>query len=177
MAGERVGGYADAILGVARAEGVQREVEQQLADFAEALSSGRGELAETLADPAIDVARRLGVIEELLAGRAHPTVTALLSMVVAAGRGGELPAVIEAVLERAAAGRNRRIARVRSAVALDDGQKARLASAIKKSSGLDVEIHASVDPSVIGGVITEIGDDVIDGSVRGRLQQMRASVG
>ena len=39
------------------------------------------------------------------------------------------------------------------------------------------EIQAIVDPSVVGGVVTEIGDDVIDGSVRSRLQQMRSGLG
>ena len=66
---------------------------------------------------------------------------------------------------------------MRSAVELTGEQRTRLAEAIKASSGLDVEIQAIVDPTVVGGVVTEIGDDVIDGSVRNRLQQMRAGLG
>ena len=65
---------------------------------------------------------------------------------------------------------------MRSAVELTGEQRTRLAEAIKASSGLDVEIQAIVDPTVVGGVVTEIGDDVIDGSVRNRLQQMRAGL-
>ena len=100
-----------------------------------------------------------------------------MSLVVGAGRGGELVEIVEAAIDRAAAGRNRRVARVRSAVELTGDQRSRLAAAIKASSGLDVEIQATVDPGVVGGVVTEIGDDVIDGSVRSRLQQMRAGLG
>ena len=173
---DRIGGYADAVLAVARAEGSQAEVEDELARFADALRSS-DELQSTLADSAIDVERRLRIIEDLLEGRALPATTALVSLVVGAGRGGEFVEIIDAAIDRAAAGRNRRVARVRSAVKLTGEQRARLAEAIKASVGFDVEIQAILDPSVVGGVVTEIGDDVIDGSVRTRLQQMRTGLG
>ena len=175
-ASDRIGGYADAALAVARAEGAQAEVEDELARFADALRSS-DELQSTLADSVIDVERRLQITEDLLGGKALPTTAALVSLVVAAGRGGELVEIIDAAIDRAAAGRNRRVARVRSAVELTGEQRSRLAEAIKASAGLDVEIQVIVDPSVIGGVVTEIGDDVIDGSVRSRLQQMRSGLG
>ena len=174
-ASDRVGGYADAVLAVARAEGVQAEVEDELSRFADALRSS-DELQSTLADPAIDIERRLRITDDLLGGRALPATAALVSLVVGAGRGGEFVDIIDATIDRAAAGRNRRVARVRSAVELTSEQRARLAAAIKASSGLDVEVQTIVDPSVVGGVVTEIGDDVIDGSVRSRLQQMRAGL-
>ena len=175
-ASERISGYADAVLAVARAEGAQAELEDELARFADALRSS-DELQSTLADSAIDVERRLRITEDLLEGRAMAATAALVSLVVGAGRGGELVEIIDATIDRAAAGRNRRVARVRSAVELTAEQRARLAEAIKASSGLDVEIQTIVDPNVVGGVVTEIGDDVIDGSVRTRLQQMRAGLG
>ncbi|MCE2511837.1 MAG: ATP synthase F1 subunit delta [Acidimicrobiia bacterium] len=175
-ASDRISGYADAVLAVARAEGDQPEVEDELSRFAEALRHSE-ELKSTLADPVIDVERRLRITDDLLGGRALPTTAALVSLVVGAGRGGEIAEIIDAAIDRAAAGRNRRVARVRSAVELSSEQRARLAAAIKASSGLDVEIQAIVDPNVVGGVVTEIGDDVIDGSVRSRLQQMRSGLG
>ena len=175
-ASDRIGGYAEAVLAVARAEGAQAEVEDELARFADVLRSS-DELQSTLADSVIDVERRLRITEDLLGGRVLPATAALVSLVVGAGRGGELAEIIDAAIDRAAAGRNRQVARVRSAVALTGEQRARLAEAIKASSGLDVEIQAIVDRSVVGGVVTEIGDDVIDGSVRTRLQQMRAGLG
>ena len=175
-ASDRIGGYADAVLAVARAEGAQAEVESELARFADALRSS-DELQSTLADSVIDVERRLQITEDLLGGRALPATAALVSLVVGAGRGGELVEIIDAAIDRAAAGRNRRVARVRSAVELTGEQRIRLTEAIKAASGLDVEIQAIVDPGVVGGVVTEIGDDVIDGSVRSRLQQMRSGLG
>lgn len=172
----RASDYAAAMLTVARAEGDQAAVEQELLSFAQALR-GSEELRSTLSDAGIAAARRQQIVEDLLDGQVRAVTTALVSMAVAAGRGGDLPEIIDAVIDQAAAGRNRRVARVRSAVALSSDQQTRLAAAIKASSGLDVEIRVIVDPAVIGGVITEIGDDVIDGSVRRRIHQMRSSVG
>ena len=172
---DRVDGYAQAVLAVAAAEGAQPVVEKELARVAEAVRQSE-QLRSTLADPGIDVERRIGIVEDLLEGQARPETSALVSMVVAAGRGADLVDIIDAAMDRAAAGRSRRVARVRSAVELSTDQQARLAEAIKASSGLEVEIRATVDPGVIGGVVTEIGDDVIDGSVRSRLQQMRSGL-
>lgn len=172
---DRVDGYAEALLAVAAAEGSQQGVEKELERFAEAVRQNE-DLRTTLADSSIDVERRVGIVQDLLGVRARPETSALVAMVVAAGRGVDLVDIIDAAMDRAAAGRSRRVARVRSAVELSAQQQARLAEAIKASSGLDVEIRATVDPSVIGGVVTEIGDDVIDGSVRSRLQQMRSGL-
>lgn len=172
---ERVSGYARGLLAVARAEGDQPAVEQDLAMVAETLRNSI-KLRETLADAHIDLERRLAIVEELLSGSARPATAALVSMIVAAGRAAEMIEIIDETLEQAAAGRGKRIARVRSAVSLTQDQQARLAAAVKAASGIDVEIQAVVDASVIGGVVTEIGDDVIDGSVRSRLRQMRSGL-
>jgi F-type H+-transporting ATPase subunit delta len=68
---------------------------------------------------------------------------------------------------------NREVAMVRSAVALTDDQKRRLQAALVKATGQDVDLKVIVDPSVVGGVVTQIGDTVFDGSVRSRLLQLR----
>ena len=67
------------------------------------------------------------------------------------------------------------VARVRSAIELTDEQQSRLADAIAAATGTEVDVRVIVDPTVMGGVITELGDDIIDGSVRSRLNQMRES--
>ena len=172
MPDDRLGGYADAILAVAAAEGVSDTVEDELFRFGEALR-GNDTLLATLSDHHLPVNRRQGVVEDLLGAKASPVTAALVSMVVGTGRGADLPAVIDEAVARSAAGRNRALARVRSAVELSDDQKVRLAAAIKSSTGTDVEIRVVIDEGVLGGIITEIGDDVIDGSVRSRMAQLK----
>ena len=77
-------------------------------------------------------------------------------------------------MQRSAADRGEAVAEVRSAVALTDEQIARLAAAaLKARTDLDVTVQNIVDPTVMGGVVTQIGDSVLDGSVRTRLNQLR----
>ncbi|MBC8365120.1 MAG: ATP synthase F1 subunit delta [Actinobacteria bacterium] len=174
MADAAVTGYAEALFAVASAEGDLSAVEDELFSFAQAFRSN-DELRSTLADGNVPAARRLQVVDDLLDGRASATTSALVAMVVATGRAAELPAIVDAFIEHSAASRNKAVATVRSAVALTADQSDRLAAAIRTSTGKDVEIRVVEDPSVLGGVVTEIGDDIIDGSVRRRLNQLRES--
>ncbi len=174
MADDRLGGYADALLAVAAAEGASEVVEDELFRFAEVLR-GSETLMDTVSDRQLSLERRQAVVEDLLGESVSAITTALISMVVGTGRGADLPAIVDEAVERSAAGRNRALARVRSAVELTDDQKSRLAAAIKSSTGTDVEIRVVIDETVMGGLVTEIGDDVIDGSVRRRMAQLRES--
>jgi|TARA_B100000315_G_scaffold136061_1_gene125357 F-type H+-transporting ATPase subunit delta len=174
MADAAVAGYAEALFAVASVEGDLSAVEDELFDFAQAFRSN-DELRTTLADDNVPAARRLQVVDDLLDGRASATTSSLVAMVVGAGRAAELPAIVDAFIERSAASRNKAVATVRSAIALTADQRERLAAAIRTSTGKDVEIRVVEDPSVLGGVVTEIGDDIIDGSVRRRLNQLRES--
>ena len=94
-------------------------------------------------------------------------------MVVGNGRANELGRIIEDFVKRSAQASGQAVAEVRSAVALTDDQKARLAAAISAQISRDVTIRNIVDPTVLGGIVTQIGDSVIDGSVRTRLNQLR----
>ena len=86
---------------------------------------------------------------------------------------GQAMAIIEAGRMRSATDRGEAVAEVRSAVALTDEQISRLAAALKARTNLDVTVKNIVDPTVMGGVVTQIGDSVLDGSVRTRLNQLR----
>jgi F-type H+-transporting ATPase subunit delta len=169
---ERIEAYADAMFEVARAEGTLNEVEDELFRFARALEA-HDELREALVDPHIPASRRQQIVEDLLGSRATPVTTALVSMVVGIGRGKDLPTIIDALVQKSAAAHNKAVAEVRSAVELTEQQQARLAEAINKATGKAVEIKVILDPTVLGGIVTTIGDTVIDGSVRGRLEQLK----
>ena len=108
-----------------------------------------------------------------MGGSASSTTRALVSMIVASGRSSRFSSIVDAFIERSAASRNKTVATVRSAVELDDAQKERLVAALNGATNKDVEVKVVIDPSVIGGLVTEIGDDIIDGSVRRRLNQLR----
>lgn len=172
MSDDRIQGYATAMFEAAKAEGALAEVEDELFRFARTFEANDA-LRETLTDANLPTERRQGVVEDLLGPKASSTTTALVSFVVGAGRARDLPSIIEQLVERAAAERNKSVAEVRSAIDLPPDVKERLAGAIGRATGKQVEVKVVVDPSVLGGVVTTVGDTVIDGSVRHRLDQVR----
>jgi F-type H+-transporting ATPase subunit delta len=172
---DRIEAYADAMFDVARAEGTIDEVEDELFRFARALE-GSDELRNALTDPHIPASRRQQIVEDLLGSRATPVTTALVSMVVGVGRGRDLPTIIDALVKKSAAAHNRAVAEVRSTVELTAEQRERLAQAIEKATGKKVEVKVIIDPTILGGVVTTIGDTVIDGSVRTRLEQLKNAI-
>jgi F-type H+-transporting ATPase subunit delta len=168
--------YAAAIHDIATAEGRPQQVEDELFRIGQIVESN-DQLRSALSDSLVAVERRQQVVEDILKGKASPTTFGAVSMIVAAGYAADLPAIARAVVERGAASRNRAVAEVRTAVPLSDDQRTRLAAALKKSTGKDVEIKVVIDPSVLGGIVTQIGDTVIDGSVRHRLNRVRETLG
>jgi len=172
---ERIEAYADAMFEVARAEGTIDEVEDELFRFARALE-GSDELREALTDPHIPASRRQQIVEDLVGPRATSTTTALISMVVGIGRGRDLPTIIDALVKKSAASHDRAVAEVRSVVELSAEQRERLAAAIGKATGKTVEVKVIIDPTVLGGIVATVGDTVIDGSVRTRLEQLKNAI-
>jgi F-type H+-transporting ATPase subunit delta len=169
----RIDGYARALFEVARAEGTLDEVEDELFRFARTYESNET-LREALTDEMVPAAMREKVVEDLLGGKATPTTVQLVSMVVGSGRGRELPAIIDKLVQRASASKNLEVAEVRSAVALTDDQQDRLKAALTNATGKQVNLKVIVDSSVLGGIVATVGDTVIDGSVRTRLDQLKS---
>lgn len=166
--------YAGALFEVARSEGSLAEVEDELFRFARTLE-GNDELRTALTDAALPVSRRQQIVEDLLGGKANPITTSLISMVVGTGRSRDLPSIIEELVRLSAAEGNKEVAEVRSAVALTDDQKARLAEALGRATGKQVEVKVVLDPTVLGGLVAQVGDTVIDGSVKTKLAQLKTA--
>ena len=172
MADDRTPAYAEALFAVARAEGTLGEVEDELFRFSQTLQ-GNDELRNALTDANIPAARRLHRVVDVLGGMASPPRVAVVSMVVGRGRARKLPSIIERLVEMSAAEANKEVAEVRTAVPLTDDQRDRLAKALEDATGKQVEVKVVVDPSVLGGIVAQVGDTVIDGSVRRRLDQLK----
>lgn len=175
MATGHAQGYAAGIAEIAAAEGQLDRVSDELFRIAHAVE-GSGELRETLSDPRLPADRKAGVVDDLLEGKASPLSIALVDFVVSAGRVRELSSIAEALAERAAAMRERAVAEVRTAVELDDATIKRLSEALSQATGKQIEVKTVVDPSVLGGVIARVGDVVIDGSVKAKLQELRTHI-
>lgn len=173
MSDNRIDGYARALFEVARAEGTLDEVEDELFRFARSYESSDA-LRNALTDEQIPAGKRQAIVEDLLGGKATSTTTQLVSMVVGSGRGRDLPAIIDKLVARASSAKNLELAEVRTAVPLTQDQETRLAAALANATGKQVNVKVVVDPSVLGGVVATIGDTVIDGSVRTRIDQLKS---
>ena len=169
---DRVSNYATALLNVAEAEDNVEEVSDELFRFARALD-GNDELRSALTDQRIEASRRQQIVEDLLGGKASATTVGLVSMIVGTGRAGDLSRIADKMVELGASSRGRDVALVRTAVPLSDDQHDRLVAALTRAHGSELDVKVQVDPSVVGGIVTQIGDTVMDGTVRTRLAQLR----
>jgi F-type H+-transporting ATPase subunit delta len=172
---DRIDGYAQGIFDIAQAEGAVGQVENELFQFSQ-LFQGNEQLREKLTDQSLPVEKRQAMVEDLLDEKASPLTVNLISFLVGTGRARELPEIVDRLVKRAAAERQREVAEVRSAIMLDAEQQRRLTEALEKATGKQVELKVIQDPSVIGGVVARVGDTVIDGTVRRRLEQLRESL-
>jgi len=171
----RIDGYAEAMLAVAQAEGDVAGISDELFAVGRAVD-GNDELRNTISDARLPAERKIQIMDDLLDGKARAATKGLVSMVVGAGRGGDLGKIASALAERAATTQGKQIATVRSAVALSDDQRGRLATALAAKLGTEVDVKVIQDSSVVGGLITTVGDTVIDGSVRTRLNRLRETL-
>ena len=172
---DRIDGYAQGIFEIAQAEGSLEKVENELFQFSQ-LFQDNEQLREKLTDQSLPVEKRQAIVEDLLGQKATPLTVNLISFIVGAGRARELPEIVNRLVQRAAAARQHEVAEVRSAIMLDEEQQRRLIEALEKATGKKIELKVIQDPSVLGGVVARVGDTVIDGTVRRRLEQLRESL-
>ena len=151
--------------------GELEDTEDQLFRFARFVESDP-ELRNVLADRAIDRSRRQELVGELLSGRATDSTIVLAKRAVAA-RERTFAQTMEGYVTLAAAQKNRVVATVRVANSLTEDQRDRLVAALTNQIGRQVTIQEVIDPDILGGVRVELGDEVFEGTVSGRLEEAR----
>lgn len=175
MSSDLISGYARGIFEMARGEDSVERVEDELLTVSRALETSP-ELRSSLTDPKLPAEKKQGIIDELIGGRASTLTLGVVQLLVSQNRASDLPAIATTVAETAAASRDKALAEVRSAVPLDEETVQRLAAALGRTTGKDVEVKVVVDPSVIGGIVARVGDTVIDGSIAKRFDSVRQAV-
>ena len=173
MSVAQINAYVAAMFEIASANDAVSVVEDDMFRLARAIEYNE-QLRAALNDTSLPADRRQNIVEQLLGGKAHNVTVQLVSLLVGTGHISLLPQVADALAKRASSSKQMEVAEVRSAVVLTDAQKARLAEALSKVAGKPVNLKVVVDPSVIGGLVATIGDEVIDDTVRTRLDQVKA---
>lgn len=170
---EREGVRAEVL--IAERDGTLEELEDELFRFARVVEGDPG-LRDAIGNRAAPLPVRRQLITDLLGDRAGESTVRLASRAVTA-RERTFAITIEGYQRLLAAHQRRTIATVRVARPLSEEQTERLTAALGTSLGRPVLIQVVVDPTVIGGVRVEVGDEVIEGTVAGRLDQARRSLG
>jgi F-type H+-transporting ATPase subunit delta len=133
------------------------------------------DLRDALSDPARSTADKEALLDGLLGGKALPATVALVKQSLA-GTYRTVSAALSAYQKVAAEVRNEGVATVRVAAALSAEQETRLAAALATKYGREIHLNTLIDPSVIGGIKVEIGDDVIDGSISSKLDDAQRAL-
>ncbi|MDP4504748.1 F0F1 ATP synthase subunit delta [Nonomuraea turcica] len=167
---ERLGVVAAA----AEAESQSRldEVEDELFRFGRIVAAN-ADLRLALTDPAAPEEGKRQLLRDLLGDKVAPTSLRLISQLVAHPRGRSLETGLEEVGQLVSAQRQRLVAVVRSAVELTEEQKRRLTAWLRTSYGRDVHLNVEVDKRVLGGFSVRIGDEIIDTTIVGRIEEVR----
>jgi F-type H+-transporting ATPase subunit delta len=167
----RVSGYAAAVFeSVTTAE--LEEIEDQLFRFARTVESNRA-LRTALGDRDLPVRVRQQVIEDLLGDQVLPATKRLAAFAVRGGRARDIVSTLDLLVEDAARARGWRVARVQSADRVDDTQSQGLSDALGRLTGGPVELQVTIDPDLLGGVVVQVGDLLVDGSARHRLDELK----
>lgn len=168
--------YANTLADIALEQGAADAAAKQLTDFA-AVYAASAELRNFLASPAVAREAKHGVVEKIAARLgASKIIRNFLLVVVNNRRTMILPDIVERFQEVIRQRTGVAEAEVRSAVELNAAQKSALAQMLARLTGKRVETTYALDPALLGGAIVRIGDTVYDGSLRHRLDEMRAKL-
>ena len=164
--------YADAAFETGRADRNLDAWERDLATIGATMR--HPELRKLLQHPAIAFAEKERVLRSVMGRGVAPSAMNLVLLMVRRGRPGAIEPMIARFSELLRRERGIALAQVRTALPLDDTQRAEIASRLRTLTGSEIEMDETVDPDLIGGVAVRIGDQLYDASVRSRLERLRA---
>ncbi len=162
----------EALVMAAQAENGLDDLEDGLFRFSRVVAS-QPDLRSALAGTWLPAEGKQDLVRALLEGKVPAVTLRLISQMVAHPRGRSLTAALDLCAGIAAQRREQLIAVVRSATDLSAAQRRRLAGALAASYGHQVHLNVVIDPSVVGGISVQIGDELIDGTVASRLAAVR----
>ncbi|OKL54205.1 ATP synthase F1 subunit delta [Bowdeniella nasicola] len=146
------------------------DVEAEVFQLTRMLTDQRS-LRMALADRELPASNRVQLVDQLFGDKLSPETLLLVRRVAATLRGRTVPSALAEIGDLAAARRQRIVATVTVAMPLSSEQLDRLAAALEAKAGQAVHININVDPSVLGGLRVQLGTDVVDDTIRARLDQ------
>jgi F-type H+-transporting ATPase subunit delta len=147
-------------------------IESELFAFARAVSSDP-ELELAVGSKLGDASEKAALVDRLLAKKADPATLAIVRHLVQSPRGRRIGELLSTAAETVADASGGIVATVTAAAPLTAAQLEKLTATLTAQYGREPRIAVKVDPSVIGGLRVQVGDDVIDGTISSRLTELR----
>ncbi|GHO92438.1 F0F1 ATP synthase subunit delta [Reticulibacter mediterranei] len=166
--------YAEAIFELARKQSTLDRTLEDVKEIA-ALFAHR-KLAYLLREPKISVKRKETAIRQALASRVLPTSLNLALLIVQRELVDYMQNIATELENLVLDYRNQAVAEVITAAPLDEKQQALVKKALERSTGKNIVMQTRVDPSILGGIVARVGDQVIDSSVRYRLAALQQNL-
>ncbi|WP_029088846.1 F0F1 ATP synthase subunit delta [Brevibacterium album] len=160
-----------AVAAAAQAASRLGRVEEELFRFARTIEAEH-ELALALGSPAPAEDKRT-LVADLLGAKAAEETVVLATQAAGQPRGLRVSEALDRYGEVLAARQNRSVAEVVVARPLTSAQQDRLASALSRTYGRELQLNLVVDPEVVGGVRVQVGDEVVSGTIADRLSDVR----
>ena len=170
------GRYASALFELARDQRQIDAVGKSLDTLASALVDSK-DLAELVQSPLVsrkEAGKTFAALASELA--LDPITTKFLRVIARNGRKNELRAMIRAYGRLAADHRGETIAEIVTAYPLKDDQVAGLKQQLRARAGRDVNLDTRVDPEILGGIIVKLGSQMIDASIRTKLNRLASAM-
>ena len=166
--------YAEAAFEVGMRDGTVEAWRAELDAAAEIASDQR--VARTLGNPAVPLETRFEMAESTFGAVVSAPVLNLIRLTLRRGRIHELPRIAAEFRRLDNARQGITPATAISAAPLTKDEIAAVTERLEQMTGGRVELEVQVDPSLLGGLVVRVGDRMIDGSVRGRLERLRTQL-
>ena len=147
-------------------------VEDELFRFGRIVAAD-SDLERALSDRTAPVASKTALVRELLGEKADSVTFRLVEQLVTVPRGRAVVAGLGELAAEAAKRRERSVATVVAPVPLTEQQEERLAATLARIYSRPIALHVEVDPDIKGGLVIKVGDEIIDGSATGRIDELR----
>ena len=165
--------YAKALLGAAQTSGSLETVVAQLESIVTDVMDRQPAFEMALSNPKVSQQQRMDLLDKVFGQKLDPVLLRFLKVLCRRGRLGFIRSIHKSVVTMRDDALGRLRVSVTTAQPLSDAQRQDLIEKLKVVFKSDISLSAKVNPSVLGGILIRIGDTVFDGSLDGRLSQLK----
>lgn len=167
--------YSEAVFELANEQDRADEIKDELDSLAKVFNDNP-ELGKLLSAPTVSMGEKLDIVEKLFKGKVSDTSYNLLCVVTEKGRARLVPLIAEDYRNRWYEMKNIAEVKVTSSMPLSDGLKAKLKAKLEKVWGKSVILTEKVDPDIMGGIVVNYGNTMMDGSVKSKLEAIQKQI-